>query len=447
MNPNNDSPVRVAPAVQMSELLVKGKSYRLYKRDPATGREVGKTFAGWQELPFNFRFTFRGKSYVRCLETVDEGLAQKNARAKAKSILAGVIGGEQSQLDATKARQTASATVAQIVGAYRTAPVDASADTRQQNIHALHLILSRVYNTEAPGSLPASQVNAGAARKWFALASSNAAAVVASTANAQRQAASVKRSANSRFAHARSLFIPRALAAYTEADLVVPDCVEEFANGGKAHRFNRLPRSEYNPPGDKIVQDTLSAWEALEDKDLFLAIGHELSFGLRKGELAQARWNWWSVRQGYPVIDGSADVKNGTGLVQVRALDPWFNTMKRRAEARGWIGKPDEYVIGGNDSNREDSIFRAVGMWLRRLGWETQKTNHALRAFAGSQIAMKYGIYEAQTWLRHSTVKVTENHYTTYVKRFKPTDPNALPASWATLAAAATVLRIVDAAG
>jgi hypothetical protein len=38
-------------------------------------------------------------------------------------------------------------------------------------------------------------------------------------------------------------------------------------------------------------------------------------------------------------------------------------------------------------------------MWPRGLGWETQKTNHGLRAYAGSQIAMKYGIYEAQTWL------------------------------------------------
>jgi hypothetical protein len=62
---------------------------------------------------------------------------------------------------------------------------------------------------------------------------------------------------------------------------------------------------------------------------MFLAIGHELAFGLRKGELGQARWNWHTVRAGYPVMDSSVDgddvgSKTTPALIQVRALDPFF---------------------------------------------------------------------------------------------------------------------------
>jgi integrase len=87
----------------------------------------------------------------------------------------------------------------------------------------------------------------------------------------------------------------------------------------------------------------------------------------------------------------------------------------------------------------------AVSEWLRKLGWKTNKTNHALRAYAGSQIAMKYSIYEASGWLRHSTVKVTENHYTYFIKRFKPADLNTIPARWATVEAKAPELFVLPA--
>jgi integrase len=418
----------------------KPKSYRLYKRDRATGREFPKDAEGWRELPYYFRIRIAGSTYVRNLGTNDWELGQKYARAKARELKTAIVANDMAALDRTRLRAPASAKVADLIKAYRNAGVDASADTRAQNIHALRLVISRVYDTDAPETLPVSDINALLARKWFTLAGQAAAA-----ADDQRAANSIKRSANSRFGHARSLFIPRALAAYKDAELVIPACVQDFAGAMKAHRFSRLPRAEYNPPGDKVIQDTLTGWETIEDRDLFLAIGHELAFGLRKGELAQAKWSWWTIRQGYPVLEGTASVKNGSGLVQVRALDPWFMLMKRKAEARGWVGKADDFIIGGNHSNREDSIFRAVSLWLRGLGWQTQKTNHALRAYAGSQIAMKYGIYDAQTWLRHSTVKVTEQHYTAYVKRFKPADVDTLPARWATSATAEPALRILEA--
>jgi len=99
--------------------------------------------------------------------------------------------------------------------------------------------------------------------------------------------------------------------------------------------------------------------------------------------------------------------------------------------------------LQGTQTYRTDLAFRAVSAWMRGLGWGTRKTNHALRAYAGSQIAMKYGIYDAQVWLRHSSVTVTEGHYHQYVADFKPANQDDIPARWATLERPELQLRVL----
>lgn len=464
----NDSPILETPVtgVQTSEppLLSplapiksvrggpSGTDFRLFKRAD-NGRELPKDAPGWRDRFYYFRFTYKGTSYARCLETTDSVDAQRRARQRYKEITLAVQREDYDAVDRTKLRQTLTCTVAQLVTVYRGLALDASEDTREQNINALYLILS----LQVPGAaketlehLPVAAINGGLAKAWFDQARRRAAgdgpSADGQSGTDQRKGNSIKRSAKSRFGHVRSLFTPRALAGYDAAGLNIGKTnITAFLQAGLAHTFTRLPRNEYNPPSDEIITATLAAWEALQDTNLFVAIGLELSFGLRKREIAQARANWLSVRQGYPVIDAECKVKNGTGLLQVRAIDPFYTILKRKLDA-GAPKSPTEYLIGGVVSHREDTIFRSVGHWLRDLGWSTQKTNHALRAYAGSQIAMKYGIYEAQTWLRHSTVKVTEDHYSHFVRKFKPSDPDALPVRWATLDPnAAPQLRILHA--
>ena len=125
------------------------------------------------------------------------------------------------------------------------------------------------------------------------------------------------------------------------------------------------------------------------------------------------------------------------------AMEAFWSTLKREAIAKSslWSRNRVRRELFESITDRTDNIFRSVSAWLRALGWETGKTNHELRKYAGSQVAMRYGIYEAQCWLRHSTVKVTEQHYTTYVKRFKPSNVKTIPGRWATLEA--PQLRIV----
>ena len=413
--------------------------FRLFKRAD-DGREMPPAAAGYKERFYYFRFTYRGKAYPRCLETNDAAEAQRRAKAKYTEIIAAVSAGSYARLDATKLRTGSNTTLEQIYTAYRSGPAEANATTRELNINALKQI--------AGTATAVRELTPTVARQWFE-------AVQLAVLNCvdQEAAASLKRSANSRWTQAKSIFIPRCLAHYQDQDLLPAGKsglagIEAFVNAGDNARFNRIPKQNYNPPSETIIQKTLEAWEALGhggtdtvSRDMFLAIGHELAFGLRKGEMEQARWNWHTVRAGYPVLDGRANVKNGSGLVQVRALDPFYSTMKRIATAKEWWPKNDgqsgtDLVIEGTDYYRTDEVYRKIGDWLRALGWATMKTNHALRAYVGSQVAMKYGIYEAQMFLRHSTVKVTEQNYSHFITKFKPADLATLPAKWAVVATA-----------
>lgn len=424
MSTEPNQPTTPANVEKVEKKPKKKGEFRLFKRDDA-GCQMSPEDPGFRERPYYFKFECRGKGYLRCLDTNDSVKAQAAAKKIAAEIKEAVRTDQLKRLDGTKIRQTVSALVSKLIETYTAAPVDASKSTRLQNCHALKAILKAVYQVEDPTTLPCSQVNGHAVRKWFELAKAK---VEAETE--QGMQLSLKVSANSRMNQASGLFTAKAMAAYKDAGIYT-DAFQEFYKSGDIYEFSKLPKKNYNPPSDLILKATLDAWEKLDDRDLFLAIGHELSFGLRAGELGQAKWSWWTVRSGYPVLDGRAEVKNGSAIVQVRALDPFFTIMKVKAESRDWRGQPDDYIIRGSTTARTDDIFRRVSDWLRNLGWQTNKTNHALRAYSGSQIAMKFGIYEAQTWLRHSSVNVTESNYSHFVKTFKPEDPDKLPVKWA----------------
>jgi integrase len=220
-------------------------------------------------------------------------------------------------------------------------------------------------------------------------------------------------------------------------------CLEDFASTGVVCQ-RPVSKAPPRPPSDAIIAATLAAWEALGNGDssrnLFLAIGHELAFGLRAGEVAQARWDWWTVKYGSPMLCASGQFKhNHEGYFELPALDPYFTIMKNKATARGWMPSAPSTTY------RTDGVQREVSLFLRNLGWDTNKTNHALRAYAGGLVALKYGIYKAKEFLRHSSVKVTEQHYM-YLLKHPLIDSvrDACPAKWATIEPAAPILSIVE---
>ena len=79
----------------------------------------------------------------------------------------------------------------------------------------------------------------------------------------------------------------------------------------------------------------------------------------------------------------------------------------------------------------------------KATSWQTQKTIHELRAWSGSQIAMRYDIYDASRWLRHSSIKVTEAHYMRYIKLVRPDDVSKMGIHWASTVAAPFIPQII----
>ena len=381
--------------------------FRLFKRP---GRE-----------DYYFEFTFRSRRYLRCLDTADAAECQRRAKAKYSEITEAIIREEFERIDATKTRRVAVGTIAELIEAYKSGPSDASEGTRNNNCSSLCQIV--------PDTGTIRDLTPAAARKFFQEVNTKALAE-----KDQQRAASMRRTANAVWRKAKSLFTPKCLEYYRDQKLYQPN-MSEFVAAGEAAKFSgrSVPKVDYNPPSDEIIAKTLTAWTELAttDRNLYLAIGHELAFGLRISEVAQVKWGWHQVRSDYPVIDSAAHVKAGTGWIRVRALDPWYSQMMAQVELNEWRGEDDEYVITGCDTYRKDGLFRAVTEWLRKLGWETLKSNHALRAYVGGQVAMRYGIYEAQMYLRHSSVKVTEQNYSHFIQQFKPSDVKTIAGRWA----------------
>jgi integrase len=247
----------------------------------------------------------------------------------------------------------------------------------------------------------------------------------------QSEEQSAKRSANSTFNQARSMFKPHVLEKLRKRLTLPP--LQQFLEAYEVEKFQRVTKRGYNAPADDVIKNTIDAWEKLTDRNMFLAMGYELAYGLRKGEMSQAKWGWSVVKEGAPGLDGECKVKASNGRVQVKALDPFWTIMQTRIAKEGWRGEKDDYVLRGPDSEREDETFRRVGALMRELGWETQKTNHSLRAYAGSQVAMRYGIYSASGFLRHSSIKVTEQAYTHFVEMHRIDKPELLASKWAQL--------------
>jgi integrase len=412
--------VTVGSAVQTSGTTLDSESGNRYTRNRLTLRRKRTKDGRWGKWVVRIRF--RGQIHTLTLtegakESMEIALrARREIHAKRWNeikIAAGM-------------RSACAVAMSVLKKAYFEAPVEANTVTRNQNWKALQQLL----NTANPGvaSFDAKTVqiiNADLAIQWFVAAKAR---VDAETD--QTKQATLKRSANSRFAQAASVFTVRSLASYKLAG-IHHEGMDKFLASGEVYQFVRIPKREYLPPDEIIIKETMDSWSTLSDRDLFLAIGHELAFGLRAGEVVQAKWGWWAHREGYPVLEGVGDFKNGTGHINVRALDPWFSIMRDRIISKGWRGKEDEFVIGGSSTQRNDLVYRAASQWIRAHGWNTQKTNHALRAYSGSQVAMRYSIYEAQTWLRHASVTVTEQHYSYFIKAFRPADVTTMAVRWA----------------
>lgn len=237
----------------------------------------------------------------------------------------------------------------------------------------------------------------------------------------QSEASSVMVTANSMVGQAMCVFSPRAIECYRDLGLAVPDMgpIREAVAG---RRFFGV-RVDYDAPSDELVQKTLNSVGELSEA-AWLAVGLMLVFGLRKAEAAQAQWSWIKPLDGYVVIEGNCKVKNGSGRLFTRGLDPYWTQLLKGKTGEG-------YVIPGNTAHREQGVFNEIGLWMRKHGWQTVKSNHALRALYGGLVAMRYGVEEASRRLRHNQLSTTQRFYMHFLDMRKLAKPEELGIEWA----------------
>lgn len=299
-----------------------------------------------------------------------------------------------------------------------------SPTTRAGYLNCLRLVIRTATAETAIEKLPASVLNKDLVIGW-----QNAKQGEANAAADQETASRIKRSANSILNQAKSVFSLLTVENMRRAGLRLPD-LEPFLTAAKTFRFAKCSKDDYRPPTDAVIAATLAAWRAVKgtDPNLYRAIWLALSCGLRAAEISQARWEWITVQDGAPLLLATGgQFKDGTGTLRVRPIDPFWSEGLAGCTGNGAWQFEAGPILGGTDTETRTDVFRRVSILMRTAGWRTQKAAHALRALSGSWVAAKWGIYTAQQWLRHSSVMVTETHYSVLLKdnTFKP-----LPVEW-----------------
>lgn len=200
-------------------------------------------------------------------------------------------------------------------------------------------------------------------------------------------------------------------------------------------------RRHYPRAGESEFQ--LGPLSEIDRRNLFIAVGLELSCGLRAAEAHRVKRSW--VEQdprGFPLLRCQrTTAKNQTGKIEVPPLDPFWRVLWFHIRRNGWDVGPDDFLLTTRPAERTArGAMKAKGNicdrtlwpqihashWLRGLGWKTQKTNHALRDYSASMVTMRYGLGPACRWCRHENMATTERSYNRFVSVERERDEKRL---------------------
>jgi len=144
--------------------------------------------------------------------------------------------------------------------------------------------------------------------------------------------------------------------------------------------------------------------------------------GLRNCEVRAARWSWIEERKSTDgtiahvlVVKNRPDedyqVKNGlAGEVRIpREVAACMVLLKQ-------VG--DVFILRANHMTARRIIAeRTINDWLRPMMPRERRTcAYELRKWAGSRVAAQRGIYAAQRFLRHRSIKTTESYYVAWLQ-------------------------------
>lgn len=369
-----------------------GRWYQLYKR--TEGRDAS----------YFCRFNFDGKTHKQSTGTNQREVAI----ARAKQWIGKVRAGKWQDVEKLKLRQTA-ATVRKVVELYRpetgTGIAGISELAARNNVWALGKILKTGLGVKEPLDVSLNSVNKALVAAFQDAMVKLYAERTAKDAEAQRSAREqALRSSRSIVHQARSLFnqrteLPR---KYEAAGLKIPSCVSEFM---KCKLLGRDIKREYLPPADEIVQKAFVEIEKLKESDpqSYRAFWLATGAGLRRGEILRARWEHFITRDG--AIWYSGGIGKDGQVIEVPVQD------------RAWAAlSPFRPVDGQGPVMGEGASIeyaRRINWWMKQQGWNTEKKLHELRAYIGSRIYLKNPV-AAMKFLRHKTIKMTEQFYARY---------------------------------
>jgi hypothetical protein len=397
------------------KLEYRGKSWRIEKRGNS---------------PFWYLYVERNK--IRKRYSLGES-AKKAAGESAKIIIDALLDGHKDAVRAMMKRPDVKsnfATFGELFKVLPDLPIRAKERTRQQYEWCCRRALLKMYPDTAPEKLSTHVL------ETFGEAYLDAVLVEAQGAKTQRLRNRYLRSARRVYEQMLALFQPAALRKFQRLGLRLPSVDNLHKALAENSAFQKIPREVAELPSEELQRRTLREWMRMgrtpgyqvdgvalteaERRNCFMVIGMALSFGGRKGELAQVQWRWFTSVEGLPFVQAPEDVqvKNNSGKLEVTPLDPFWSVMWRHVKRNHWRGADTDFVLvqrPGCFTDRTEEPFLLVGKWMRWLGWKTQKTNHALRDWAASLITMKYGLGDAAAWARHADFGTTQRHYNRFV--------------------------------
>lgn len=383
-----------------------GKTYRLYKRKET------------KDAPWYLYFEHQHKRYPRCLETN----VKDNAIANARAIISAVKGQKWKELAAavagTKLRQADFATISDILTEAEKNPE--GLQSIGKSISAFRCILRAVHG-ESFLQLSATHINAALVSRYRrSILGDDDPDAPAGDRHENRRA---KITGASYLRQARSLFASHMLEHYKDAGLQVPlPAIEEFR---KANGFRRVIIT-YSPPSDQILVQTFAWLDKLwhdgpgkireKRRAMFTAICLACGAGMRKSEIARAKWDWFQQRDGAVWVRSDAIAKDGNPVDVPVVLDWWPRLQKIHAWQLAHTRADNTFILAGNKTARSEKVFRWISAWMRSLGWKTEKTIHEFRAWVGSKVAEKFGFHVASLFMRHKDEQTTRRYYGRYVK-------------------------------
>jgi integrase len=428
-----NKPTRTA-AQQQHCFRYRGRTWRLFKRSKSPNWQLQFWRAG-QRFPHSLGTTSKEHAETEAKLKIDLWMDNRESDLRRSMIRPG-----DKQFDP----------IFKIVAAVPNLPIIANQKTRDSYVWSLCWVIKFALGVQDDATVmntSCGELNKATTRAFFDK-------MIAHAATLESQADKNRwfRNAQTFYDNARSLFAPRPLEAMRETfKLQLPD-LTVFRDGKKLWGVRVGSASDFERPSDDVILQTLKDWEILADletpvalkrkncnhtiipldrRNMFIAAGLAFSCGLRKAEIRKAKWSWFQREQDHPMLKANVNVKNKTGVIKVRPVDPFWSTMNQMIDANGWRGGPDDYcleersrekvlgkpecVFSGGHCDRTYWPFWLIGYWLRGLGWTTQKTNHALRDFSASTITTKYGLEAASRWCRHGQLATTQAHYNRFV--------------------------------